>query len=659
MEKTIENPFLRQDQFPDFPAMTPAAAREALPLLLASAESEVDRLEREATPGWSTFVEPLSDATRPLVDAWGLVGHLSSVCNSDEWRSLEAEYIPKLVAFNLRCSQSKRFLDLYAATCAAEADPVRRRIEEKAWRGMQLSGVGLEGEAKARFNAICESLAKLSKDFGECVLDATKAWKLEVAESDLDGLPESAKEMLKEDGKYFLRIDDASYVPEMKHLKDRALREKVYRARVCRAPENKARIDEILALRRERANMLGFSSHAELSLETKCAPSVGAVMAMIDDLAEASLKVSPKEDAELEAECPYGKPEPWDIAFFAERLRERTYSYSEAELSEYFNLPDVLRGLFALAERLFGVTVEERAWTVGTWHDDVRFFAVKNASGEDMAYFYLDPYVRPGLKQGGAWMNEFRTLRPGVKPVAVVCCNFPKPAPDGRCLLRFREVETVFHEFGHALQHMLTTVSEPEAAGVNLIEWDAVEVASQFMENWCVDASTMRTLALHCERREPMPEELFAKVRAAKNFRAANACLRQLAFTKIDMYIHGVEPCDPDEVKRRVFDEYRQPLIDGDQFLESFGHIFVGAYSAGYYSYKWSEVMSADCFGAFEEAGLDDEEAVRATGRRFRDTFLALGGSMDPMEVFRLFRGRAPSTEALLRQQGLGPGAVR
>ncbi len=653
MQKTPENPFLKQDQFPDFPAMTPEAAREALPLLLESAEREVGRLEREAAPGWDSFVRPFADATRPLEDAWGMVGHLASVCNCEGWRSLEEEYLPKIVEFSQRCSQSRRFLELYSATLGMERDPVRRRIVEKAWRAMQLAGVDLEGAAKDRFNEICASLAKLSNDFRNCVLDATKAWRLEVAESDLEGLPESAKEMLKEDGRYFLKIDDAAFVPEMKHLKDRSLREKVYRARACRAPENRARIDEILSLRRERANMLGFASHAELSLETKCAPSVDAVMAMVGELAEASLRVSPEEDAELEAECPFGKPEPWDIAYYAERLRERRYSYSEAELSEYFNLPDVLRGLFSLAERLFGVTVEERAWTVTTWHEDVRFFAVKGGSGEDMAYFYLDPYVRPETKQGGAWMNEFRTLRPGVKPVAVICCNFPHPAPDGRCLLRFREVETVFHEFGHALQHMLTTVKEPEAAGINLIEWDAVEVASQFMENWCVDPATMRTLALHCERREPIPEELLAKVRAAKNFRAANACLRQLAFAKIDMVIHGGEPCDPDQVKKAVYREFRQPMVDGDRLLESFGHIFAGAYSAGYYSYKWSEVMSADCFGAFEEAGLDDEEAVRATGRRFRDTFLSLGGSMDPMEVFRLFRGRAPTAEALLRQQGL------
>ena len=653
MQKTSENPFTIQGQFPDFPAMTPAAAREALPVLLESAGREVDRLEREAAAGWDSFVLPYEDAVRPLEDAWGMVGHLASVCNCDEWRNLEEEYLPKIVEFSQRCSQSRRFLELYAATLDMEGDPVRRRIVEKAWRGMQLAGVDLEGAAKDRFNEICASLAKLSNDFRNCVLDATKSWKLEVAESDLEGLPESAKEMLKEDGKYFLKIDDASYIPEMKHLKDRGLREKVYRARMGRAPENSARIDEILALRRERAGMVGFASHAELSLETKSAPSVDAVMSMIDELADASLKVSPKEDAELEAECPFGKPEPWDVSYYAERLRERKYSYSEAELSEYLNLPDVLRGLFALAERLFGVTVEERAWTVGTWHEDVRFFAVKGGSGEDLAYFYLDPYVRPETKQGGAWMNDLRSLRPGIKPVAVICCNFPRPDADGRCLLRFREVETIFHEFGHALQNMLTTVKEPAAAGTNMIEWDAVEVASQFMENWCVDPATMRTLALHNERREPIPEDLLAKVRDAKNFRAANVCLRQLAFSKIDMILHGEEPCDPNMVKMDVYNEYRQPIVDGDRLLESFGHIFAGAYSAGYYSYKWSEVMSADCFGAFEEAGLDDEEAVRATGRRFRDTFLALGGSVDPMEVFRLFRGRAPTAEALLRQQGL------
>ena len=449
--KQPENPFVSIGQFPDFPAMTPETAREALPVLLESASSAVDRIEREAEPAWDSFAVKLDDATRPLSDAWGMVHHLSSVCNSDAWRSLIEEFEPRLVEFSLRCAQSRRFLELYAALAKGEKDPVRRRIAEHAWRGMRLSGVDLEGARKERFNEICAALAKLSNDFENCVLDATKAWRLEVREEDLAGLPKNAVEMLKEDGRYFLRIDDAAYIPEMKHLRNRDLREKTYRARMCRAPENRPRIDEILALRREKAALLGFSSPAELSLETKCAPSVEAVMSMIAELAEASLKISPRENAELEAECPYEKLEPWDTAFYAERLRERKYSYSEGKLSEYLGFQDVLCGLFSLAQRLFGVSVEERPRAVGTWHGDVRFFAVTDGNGGDIAYFYLDPYSRPATKRGGAWMNEFRTLRPGVKPVATICCNFPHPGASGRCLLRFHEVEALFHAFGHAL----------------------------------------------------------------------------------------------------------------------------------------------------------------------------------------------------------------
>ena len=653
-ENPSENPFFDIPQFPDFSGMTPEAARSALPVLLAKAEEEVTRLESDARPTWDGFMEPLDAAERPLFEAWGLVGHLASVCNCEAWRSVLSDFQADIVAFSLRCAQSKRFLELYRTVESVETDPVRRRIAGKEARNMELAGVGLEDAQRGRFNEICARLAQLATDFRDCVLDATKAWTLPVAEADLEGLPANDKAALRApDGSYALAINDAAYVPLMKHLTRRDLRERLYRARCGRAPENLPRLREILALKRELAGLLGFASAAELSLETKCAPSVAAVMAMIDALAEAALKVAPDEDAELAAMSPDGAPQPWDRAYLAERLRERKYSYSESELSEYLDFPDVLRGLFGLARRLFGVAVEERVPPAGVWHDDVRFFAVKDGTDTEIAYFYLDPYVRPESKSGGAWMNDFKSLRPGVKPVAVMCCNFPKPDADGRCLLRFSDVETVFHEFGHALQHMLTTVREPAAAGINLIEWDAVEVASQFMENWCYDERTMRDLALHCVDRTPIPSDLLARVRAAKNFRAANFTLRQLAFARIDMVLHGEAECEPNAVKEQVFRAYGQQFVEGDRFLESFSHIFAGGYSAGYYSYKWSEVMSADCFGAFEDAGLDDEEAVRETGRRYRDTVLALGGSRDPMEVFALFRGRAPTIAALLRQQGL------
>ena len=391
------------------------------------------------------------------------------------------------------------------------------------------------------------------------------------------------------------------------------------------------------------ARILGFRDYADLSLSSKCAPSVAAVRGMIDDLDAATAVRAREEDAELGGDA----LAPWDFAYEAERLRERRYGYSEEELKKCFDLDSVLHGLFRVSKSLFGVDIEEvrGADRPSAWHPDVRFFAVREG-GEEIARFYLDPYARPGLKSGGAWMNEFsnRCDRLGRRPLAVIVANFPQPGEDGASRLPMREVETVFHEFGHALQCMLTRIGEEGASGISLVEWDAVEVASQFMENWCLDDRTGIAV----------PEDLKAKVRAAKNFRAASACRRQLAFAATDMDLHsGEPPSDPDAVKRGNFLRFGLPSVEDDRFLCSFTHIFAGGYAAGYYGYKWAEVMSADCYGAFEDAGLGDDRAVRDTGGRYRDTVLALGGSKSALDVFRDFMGRDPKIDALMRQQGL------
>ena len=341
---------------------------------------------------------------------------------------------------------------------------------------------------------------------------------------------------------------------------------------------------------------------------------------------------------------------PWDLAYAAERLREKKYAYSEEELKKHFELEDVVKGLFRMVKFLFDVDVEEVADKPSVWHEDVRFFRVVE-KGETIAHFYFDPFVRPGLKSGGAWMNEFRNrcrcrgvgVEKDVTPLAVVVTNFPKKDGNGRCYLPFREVETLFHEFGHALQCMLTRVDEEEAAGINLVEWDAVEVASQFMENWCLDDRTGISV----------PADLKAKVRAAKNFRAATACRRQLAFAKTDVLLHSTPTPNPDTLKCEIFSHFNLPMIPEDKFLCAFTHIFAGGYAAGYYGYKWAEVMSADCYGAFEEAGLEDDEAMRRIGAKYRETILALGGSRSALEVFREFLGRDPQIKALIRQQNL------
>ena len=662
------NPFYPVAEFPDFPAMTPAAAEEALPKLLADAKAAVDALERGAPPTWDGFVRALDDATRPLYRAWRLVLHFLSVLNGEQWRKLQARFQPEIVAFSLRVGQSKRFYEL-AKTTPADT-PVRRRILDKMIQEAELSGVALSGERQRRFNEIKSELAKLRSDFRDHVLDATKAFSLTLTTpAEVEGLPAPLKAAMAGDadpekGPWKATIEEAVYYPFMKHSRNRPVREALMRARVTRASEgaldNTPLIDRILALRQEQAKMLGFASYAELSLAEKCAPSTAAVHAMIDELVAAAKPVKAREDAAL-AEFAKTTLEPWDRAFWIERRREKLYSYSEEELMQYFNLPDVLKGLFGLAERLFGVKVEECPGAAPVWHPDVRFFRVSE-DGKTIAHFYLDPYSRPETKRGGAWANTFteREVRVDgttVLPLSLMVCNFSRPDAKGRALMRFREVETLFHEFGHALQHMLTRVDDADASGTNLVDWDAVEVASQFMENWCVDPKTVRTFARHVDTGQPIPEELLARVRAARNYRAANSMLGQLSLATVDILLHeGGFSGTPDDVKARVFDDLTPgTTVSGDRFLNSFSHIFAGGYGAGYYGYKWSEVMSADCFGAFEETGLDDEEAVRRVGRRYRETVLALGGGTDPMEVFRLFRGRAPQAKALLRQSGLLP----
>ena len=611
----------------------PASAEAELGRLLETAERAVASVEASAPKTYEDLVWRLDDATDGLWHCWGRVGHMLGVMNSEAWRKLQDAWQGKVVAFSLRVGQSPRLYraakDILAADPALTA--VRRRILEKMVQSAELAGVGLEGEKRNRFNEIQARLAQLGADFHNAVIDATNAFKFE------------------KDGKTYT-IDDANYPETMKHCADREVRERLYRARVVRAPENGARIDEILKLREEAAAILGFATYAEMSLATKCAPGVAAVYDMIGRLDAATAELAASEDAELSPE----PLEPWDRTYFAERLRERKYAYSEEELKRHFEFADVLKGLFRMTEFLFGAEAVELTGDAKppVWHEDVRFFEIRE-QGEAVAHFYFDPYVRNGLKGGGAWMNEFRNRRKrgdsAALPLAVVVTNFPQPDADGRCFLPFREVETLFHEFGHALQCMLTRVDEEDAAGINLVEWDAVEVASQFMENWCLDDRTGIAV----------PADLKAKVRAAKNFRAASACRRQLAFAKLDLDLHsrasdgdqGLPTAD--ETKKAVFAHFGLPQIPEDRFLNAFTHIFAGGYAAGYYGYKWAEVMSADCYGAFEEAGLADDAKVRETGARYRETVLGLGGSESAIDVFRRFRGRDPEIAALLRQQGM------
>ena len=615
--------------FPNWAAVTPEKSAAELPGLLAEAEKRVAEIENDTAVSFEDFSWRLDDATRDLWWAWSTVSFMTSVRNSPAWREVEEKFQPQMVAFSLRMGQSKKLLAQAKAvlmrlkSCGnASENATRIRILEKFIQGVELSGVSLPDAERARFNEIAARLAQLSMDFSNAVLDATNAFSFE------------------KDGKKYT-IDDANYPQTMKNCADREVREALYRGRSTRAPENTPRIAEILKLRFEQAKLLGFENPAELSLATKCAPSVAAVEEMIRELDTATVKPAKKEEQALGEGL-----KPWDISYAAERLREKTYNYSEEELKQYFPFDKVLDGLFKITKFLFNVEVKEvtGAAKPSVWHPDVRFFEVTEA-GSPIAHLYIDPYVRNGEKRGGAWMSEFRNRcdRRGEKPLAYLALNAPAPDEKGVSLLPFREVETIFHEFGHSLQCMLTRIGEEGAAGISLIEWDAVEVASQFMENWCLDDRT----GIH------VPSELKAKVRAARNFRAATACRRQLSFAETDMRLHEKLVADPNAVKNEVFKHFGLEVLPDDLFLNAFSHIFAGGYAAGYYGYKWSEVMSADCYGAFEEAGLANDAAVQAVGKAYRETLLALGGSESAYEVFQRFRGRKPSTQALLRQQGL------
>ena len=561
---------------------------------------------------------------------------------------------------------------------------------EAAIRDAKLAGVGLQGEARERFNAIQMELAELSTKFSNHVLDATKAFSLTLtAKEEIDGLPHSLLSLAAqaaraageenatpENGPWRITLDFPSYGPFMQHNTRRDLREKLYKAYVTRASsgelDNNPLIERILELRRQLADLLGFKNFAQLSLASKMASNVEAVEELLEELRRASYDAAVKDLEALKAfAASNGAAEAqdlqhWDISFWAERQREAKFAFTAEELRPYFPLPQVLDGLFGLVKRLFGVTVTPADGLAPVWHEDVRYFQIADETGSPIAYFYLDSYSRPAEKRGGAWMdvciNRAKITENGTTavrlPVAYLICNQTPPVDGKPSLMTFHEVETLFHEFGHGLHHMLTKVDYSGASGINNVEWDAVELPSQFMENWCYERPTFFGMAKHYETGEPLPEHYYQKLLAARNYMSGTATLRQVHFSTVDLELHDrYDPSSketPTGVRHRIAQTTTVlPPLPEDAFLCAFGHIFEGGYAAGYYSYKWAEVLSADAFAAFEEAGLEDEEAVKATGRRYRDTVLALGGSKHPMEVFQSFRGREPSTVSLLRHNGL------
>ena len=694
-----ENPLLIGKGLPPFEAIQPEHVVPGIEQLVQSLSQKLADLESSlqtaSAQTWETIVEPLSVITERLRWSWGIIGHLMGVKNSPELRSAYETVQPSLVQFANQISQSQAVYDALKRLKEGKQwqtlEDAQKRIVEAALRDAELSGVGLSGETKAQFNEIQQTLAELSTQFSNHVLDATKAFSITLSEkADVAGLPQSLlsltaqaareagdTEATVENGPWRVTLDMPSYMPFMRHAQRRDLREKLYRAFVTRASSgelnNGPLIEKILALRKQQAELLGFENYAELSLARKMAPSVSAVEALMEELRAASYEAATKELEEIKAfAARQNAPEAadlkqWDLPYWTERMRESEFELNDEALRPYFPLPKVLEGLFSLAERLFGITISAADGQAPVWHSDVRYFQVADAqTREKIAHFYLDPFSRPAEKRGGAWMDECIVRAKEGKsvrlPVAYLVCNQSPPVDGKPSLMTFREVETLFHEFGHGLQHMLTQVDYAGAAGINNVEWDAVELPSQFMENWCYDRDTLFGMAKHYETGEPLPEEEYQKLLAARHFMTGNAILRQVNFGWVDIALHsqyepeatGAEAESVWEVRDRIAQKttLMTPLPE-DAFLCSFGHIFSGGYAAGYYSYFWAEVLSADAFSAFEEVGLEDGRKVKAIGRRFRDTVLALGGSRHPMEVFKDFRGREPSTQALLRHRGL------
>lgn len=688
------NPLLQPSVLPRFDLLRPEHVVPAMQQLLPELEAELQQLEAQIQPTWQGLVEPLERLTDRLSVTWGVVGHLMGVQNSDALRQAHQAVQPDVVQFSMRLGQSPAIYQglkaLQASPVWSTYDPAQQRIIDALMRDAELSGVGLQGQERERFNAIQQELARLSTEFSNHVLDATKAFAFTLDQpEDVAGLPPSLLQLAAQaarqagaadatpaGGPWRITLDYPSFGPFLEHSRRRDLREQLYRAFITRAShgaeDNTPLISRILSLRQEQARLLGYGSFAELSLASKMAPDVATVERFLEELRQASCTAAQQELEDLrQCSRTAGATEAeelrhWDLAFWAERLREQRYDFNDEELRPYFPLPRVLDGLFALVQRLFGIQIRPADGATPVWHEDVRFFRVFDDQGQPVAAFYLDPYSRPAEKRGGAWMDECvgrsRTLAaPGQAvrlPVAYLTCNQTPPVDGKPALMNFNEVRTLFHEFGHGLQHMLTTVDYGLAAGIHNVEWDAVELPSQFMENWCYHRDTLMGMSAHVETGEPLPEALYQKLCAARTYRAGSLMLRQLYFACLDIALHHHfdphGPATPFDVQQRVASLTTVlPPLPEDRFLCSFGHIFAGGYAAGYYSYKWAEVLSADAFAAFEEAGLDNTVALAATGRRYRNSILALGGSRPPMEVFREFRGREPSTAALLRHSGL------
>jgi oligopeptidase A len=677
MEQNL-NPLLDFSGLPRFGAIAPAHVTPAIDLLLQEAHEVVQKVTDPTTPAtWDSVVEPLDDVTDRLGRAWGAVSHMNAVVDTPELREQYNANQPKLTAFFTSLSQNEalyaRFKELAAAPDFASWPASRRKVIENELRDFRLGGAELPADRKARFKELCEREAQVTTRFAENVLDATNAFALYVDDAKaLAGVPADAVETFAEaaaaEGRtgYKISLQYPSYAAVVDYADDRALRQQLYRAFTTKASEfgkpewnNGPLMVELLALRQEHARLLGYATFAEVSLVPKMADQPGEVLDFLRDLGRRARPYAERDVAEVRAfaarELGIDDMQPWDFTYASEKLREARYAYSEQELKQYFSEPRVLAGLFKVIETLFSVAIREDS--TPAWHPDVKFFRIENLGGELVGQFYLDLYARDH-KQGGAWQDDARPRRARragqTTPVSYLTCNFSRPVGGRPATFRHDDVLTLFHEFGHGLHHMLTRVDEPSVSGIHGVEWDAVELPSQFMENFAWEWEVLQLLTGHVDTGAKLPRALFDKMIAARNFQSGYYTMRQLEFALFDMLLHaGPPPASDGEVLALLTEVRREVAVlmppEYNRFPHAFSHIFAGGYAAGYYSYKWAEVLSADAYSAFEEGGVLNP----TIGRRFHDEILAVGGSRPAMQSFVAFRGRKPTIDALLRHHGM------
>lgn len=683
----MSNPLLNFTDLPLFDQVRPEHVAPAVDTLLAAAEGALAEVTAPSFPAsWESLSRTLDTATERLSRTWGVVSHLNSVADTPELRAAYNDALPRVTEFWTRLGSDERLYAKYKAIDPAALPPEQRQAHRNAVRNFVLGGAELTGPAKERFARIQERQAELSQKFSENALDATEAFSDYASEEELAGVPadvvQAARAAAEAEGKagYKLTLKMPSYLPVMQFAHSSALRERLYRAYVTRAsdqgPEEKRRFDntalirEILALRQEEAQLLGYRNFGEVSVVPKMAESPEEVIRFLRDLAAKARPFAERDVAELRAfaaeRLNMTDPQSWDWPYIGEKLKEERYAFSEQEVKQYFTAPKVLAGLFKIVETLFEVSIRRDVAPV--WHSDVEFYRMEREHRDGEAVrtelvgqFYLDPSARSG-KRGGAWMDDVRARwqRPDdgrlQTPIAHLVCNFAEGVDGKPPLLTHDDVTTLFHEFGHGLHHMLTQVNERDVSGISGVEWDAVELPSQFMENFCWEWDVLRHMTAHADTGEPLPRELFDKMLAAKNFQSGLQTLRQIEFALFDMLLHTEQDPSSDFMRLQAQVRAEVAVIQPPAFsrtAHTFSHIFAGGYAAGYYSYKWAEVLSADAYAAFEETAGENGSANIETGRRYRAAILEAGGSRPAMESFKAFRGREPTLDALLRHQGM------